>query len=349
MSPVRLSAGDSPGADHSVLTNILRNSPKVTQWTERSPFLHNRVTQIVDAADVRDRTSPRKPPANSRLGAVSGVGIGAPAKNAVQTPRKQAGIIFLNQAGDQCLVPPLFGEVVARRTRSVRPLVEHPSGKAQAKVPCADCEDDTPAGSRASIRVYAIAAYNLICVKRRLPQALNVATMILDAKLRVGSSKGGGESRQACHFVRRGLDRVRRSTGPNLQAIQGARPMKNGAFFSVSQRQCDCLRLCSSNVAKGFASSARGARRVRSVEKRPQHKAEPAVVESDEILQEYDFSNARPNKFAERYAVGSAVVVLEPDVALMFPNAAEVNEALRALAGIIHKHKTRRPGPRRSA
>jgi hypothetical protein len=72
-------------------------------------------------------------------------------------------------------------------------------------------------------------------------------------------------------------------------------------------------------------------------------------VDVDEILPEYDFSRARPNKYASRYAAGSVVVVLEPDVAAMFPNAGEANEALRALAGLIRKHRPRRPVSRRSA
>jgi hypothetical protein len=83
--------------------------------------------------------------------------------------------------------------------------------------------------------------------------------------------------------------------------------------------------------------------------KKRTQKAETTRVEKDEILPEYDFSHARANKYAARYAAGSAVVVLEPDVAAMFPNADDVNEALRALAGIIHKHGPRRPGSRRSA
>jgi len=68
----------------------------------------------------------------------------------------------------------------------------------------------------------------------------------------------------------------------------------------------------------------------------------------DEILPEYDFSRASRNKYAARYAAGSAVVVLEPDVAAAFPSSGEANEALRALAGIIQKHRARRPGARRS-
>lgn len=73
-----------------------------------------------------------------------------------------------------------------------------------------------------------------------------------------------------------------------------------------------------------------------------------ARVELDEILPEYDFSRARPNKYASRYAAGSIVVVLEPDVAAMFSSAEEANEALRALAGIIQKHRPRRAVSRRS-
>jgi len=72
-----------------------------------------------------------------------------------------------------------------------------------------------------------------------------------------------------------------------------------------------------------------------------------ANVGIDEILPEYDFSRSSRNKYATKYAAGSTVVVLEPDVAAAFPSAGEANEALRALAGIIHKHRSRRASPRR--
>ena len=81
--------------------------------------------------------------------------------------------------------------------------------------------------------------------------------------------------------------------------------------------------------------------------KRKAQKTEAVPVPKDEILPEYDFSDSRPNKYAARYTTGSTVVVLEPDVAAVFPNAGEVNEALRALAGIIHKHQPSRSRPRR--
>lgn len=69
----------------------------------------------------------------------------------------------------------------------------------------------------------------------------------------------------------------------------------------------------------------------------------------DEILPEYDFSRARPNKYASRYADGSIVITLDPDVAAVFPGAREANEALRTLAGLIRAHRPRRTASQRSA
>jgi hypothetical protein len=73
------------------------------------------------------------------------------------------------------------------------------------------------------------------------------------------------------------------------------------------------------------------------------------AAERDEILPEYDFSQGRPNPYAERYRAGTNVVVLDPDVAAVFTNPAEVNEVLRSVAGIIRKHKPPKPRSRRSA
>jgi hypothetical protein len=70
-------------------------------------------------------------------------------------------------------------------------------------------------------------------------------------------------------------------------------------------------------------------------------------ADADEILPEYDFRRSAPNKYASRYLAGSTVVVLEPDVAAAFPSSGEANEALRALAGIILKRRSRRPALRR--
>ena len=73
------------------------------------------------------------------------------------------------------------------------------------------------------------------------------------------------------------------------------------------------------------------------------------IREGDDILPEYDFSRSRRNKYATRYVEGSNVVVLDPDVAAVFRNAGEVNEALRALAAVIKRHRPTRARSRRSA
>ena len=70
------------------------------------------------------------------------------------------------------------------------------------------------------------------------------------------------------------------------------------------------------------------------------------AVGPDDVLPEYDFSGARRNKYAARYAGGTNVVLLDPDVAAVFSTPEQVNDALRALAGIIEKR--RRPRPRRT-
>lgn len=54
-----------------------------------------------------------------------------------------------------------------------------------------------------------------------------------------------------------------------------------------------------------------------------------------EMLEEYDFSGGVRGKYATRFAEGANVVVLDPDVAEVFTDSESVNQALRALAGII--------------
>jgi hypothetical protein len=56
----------------------------------------------------------------------------------------------------------------------------------------------------------------------------------------------------------------------------------------------------------------------------------------------YDFSNGVRGKYARRYAEGTNVVLLDPDVARIFPNRESVNETLRAVAEIVQIQKRRR-------
>lgn len=74
--------------------------------------------------------------------------------------------------------------------------------------------------------------------------------------------------------------------------------------------------------------------------------------DEDTMRPEYDFSKAVRGATAARYDRGANVVVIEPDVARLFPNAAAVNEALRALGAIMRRasrpeSRTRSPGSSR--
>jgi hypothetical protein len=65
-----------------------------------------------------------------------------------------------------------------------------------------------------------------------------------------------------------------------------------------------------------------------------------AREKENEMLREYDFSQGVRGKYARRYAQGTNVVVLEPDVAKVFPNAQAVNSSLRSLAETIRRRKS---------
>ena len=61
------------------------------------------------------------------------------------------------------------------------------------------------------------------------------------------------------------------------------------------------------------------------------------IDESDDLQAHYDFdySKAKPNRFAERINQESVVVVLDPDVADVFPTSESVNETLRTLMAAL--------------
>lgn len=64
--------------------------------------------------------------------------------------------------------------------------------------------------------------------------------------------------------------------------------------------------------------------------------APPANGESSdgELRPQYDFRGGVRGKYVARYREGTNVVVLDPDVAARFPDAASVNRALRAVAAL---------------
>ncbi len=52
------------------------------------------------------------------------------------------------------------------------------------------------------------------------------------------------------------------------------------------------------------------------------------------MRKEYDFSRGIRGKYARRYAEGTNIVVLDPDLARLFPDSKSVNDALRVLASL---------------
>ena len=57
-----------------------------------------------------------------------------------------------------------------------------------------------------------------------------------------------------------------------------------------------------------------------------------------DMLDEYDFSKGVRGKYAQRFAEGSNIIVLSPDVAEVFRDSESVNEALRMLIKIARKN-----------
>ena len=69
-------------------------------------------------------------------------------------------------------------------------------------------------------------------------------------------------------------------------------------------------------------------------------------VDEDIMRPEYDFSRAVRGVSAARYAEGTNVVLLDPDVAEIFPDTRAVNEALRTMARLTRGTLRRRPRKR---
>jgi hypothetical protein len=67
------------------------------------------------------------------------------------------------------------------------------------------------------------------------------------------------------------------------------------------------------------------------------------TLREPDMRAEYDFRGGVLGKYAARYAEGSNVVVLEPDVAELFPDSRTVNDALRALVAIASRRRRRKP------
>ena len=60
--------------------------------------------------------------------------------------------------------------------------------------------------------------------------------------------------------------------------------------------------------------------------------------EDEEMLPEYDFTQGVRGKHHEAYKSGTNVVFLEPDLAKIFTNSAQVNRVLRLLLNLAQEN-----------
>ena len=71
-------------------------------------------------------------------------------------------------------------------------------------------------------------------------------------------------------------------------------------------------------------------------------KKSPSKPRTREMRAEYDFSGGVRGKYVDRYRSGINVVLIEPELAEVFPDSKSVNDALRALAAIATRTEGRK-------
>ena len=69
----------------------------------------------------------------------------------------------------------------------------------------------------------------------------------------------------------------------------------------------------------------------------------------DEMRPEYDFTGGVRGKFYKEYMKGTNVILLDPDVAEVFPDADAVNAALRVLAQVAKRQVKIKPKKAKTA
>lgn len=73
----------------------------------------------------------------------------------------------------------------------------------------------------------------------------------------------------------------------------------------------------------------------------------PEMDTDPEMLEEYDFSGGKRGVYAERYAQGTNLVALSPDIAAVFPDSESVNDALRTLVRAARRSVKPKPRQKR--
>jgi uncharacterized DUF497 family protein len=152
-------------------------------------------------------------------------------------------------------------------------------------------------------------------------------------KAEINSKKHGVSFEEACTVFGDYLS----FTYPIL--MQGIRFRKSVISLSVFLATIEYWLFLIHNVAKVSELSVLDRQRNESeVSMNPKNSDELNV----ELLDEYDFSkmsNGVRGKYAKQYHEGVKLIMLEADVAQIFPDAKSVNEALRALSKIILQHQ----------
>ncbi len=72
-------------------------------------------------------------------------------------------------------------------------------------------------------------------------------------------------------------------------------------------------------------------------------KAENIASSAMKAHYDFDYRKAKPNRFAARLAQERLMVVLDPDIAAIFPTSEAVNEALRVLAAAARNLPNEKP------
>ena len=117
--------------------------------------------------------------------------------------------------------------------------------------------------------------------------------------------------------------------------------MKNGSSRSVSPSED--ASLFSPTPTKGTLSGS-SSREHRRASKRTSTQT-AAIEPSDDIAPDFDFTGGVRGKYFKRMVERTeGVVVLDPDVARLFPDSKRVNDLLRAVGNAMKKPAKRKAG-----
>jgi hypothetical protein len=138
-----------------------------------------------------------------------------------------------------------------------------------------------------------------------------------------------GEASTVSEIRSRGSNGTPTTRIPSQESWSSGRPLPGG--FSWYPLFSEAAR------SESSAHVRRPAKNAMTTKKR---NARPKISRSDDMRPEYDFSKARPNRFAKHFAArdqGGVLVLLEADVAKVFNSGKKVNQFLRAALAAVNK------------